>query len=380
MRVAIVSESFLPQVNGVSNTVRHVVDQLIAAGHEPLVIAPGPGTGAPRRRTGGAGAVAGAARLQVVPARHAGRGGGAGDRHSSGRDVVHLASPICLGAVGLRAARRLGHPDGRGLPDRHRRVRPAVRRPRRPGRRHVGRSAAPPLRPDAGAVADVVRPARGARRPEPARVAARRLARPVRPGAPRPGAARTVVAASDRRRRRRVRRPARRREAGTPPRRPRAGPRHPAGDGRRRAGARLARGAAAGRDVHRHARRRRAGAGVRLARRVRAPRRRPRRSARPCRRRRPAAYPSSPPRPAARSTWSSRARPGCCSTRPTRRRWSTPSRPSPPTPRLRDRVAGNGARALSPPGPGRTWSQELVERALPRALGRSPASTHPAAA
>ena len=43
MRVAIVTESFVPQVNGVSNTVRHLVRELVAAGHEPVVAAPGPG-------------------------------------------------------------------------------------------------------------------------------------------------------------------------------------------------------------------------------------------------------------------------------------------------------------------------------------------------
>ena len=43
MRVAIVTESFFPQVNGVTNTVRHTVDRLLETGHEPLVIAPGPG-------------------------------------------------------------------------------------------------------------------------------------------------------------------------------------------------------------------------------------------------------------------------------------------------------------------------------------------------
>ena len=49
MRVALISESFLPQVNSVTNTVRHVVDRLLEIGHQPLVIAPGPGLGDYRR-------------------------------------------------------------------------------------------------------------------------------------------------------------------------------------------------------------------------------------------------------------------------------------------------------------------------------------------
>lgn len=43
MRVCIVTESFLPQVNGVANSVRHVVDRLTRTGHQALVIAPGAG-------------------------------------------------------------------------------------------------------------------------------------------------------------------------------------------------------------------------------------------------------------------------------------------------------------------------------------------------
>jgi phosphatidylinositol alpha 1,6-mannosyltransferase len=109
MRVAVVTESFLPQVNGVSNTVRHVVDRLRATGHETLLVAPGPG---PTQHHG----------VPVVRVRSVGLPGyrsfplGLPDPvvHRAlaefRPDVVHLASPIVLGAYGLRAARRLGVP------------------------------------------------------------------------------------------------------------------------------------------------------------------------------------------------------------------------------------------------------------------------------
>lgn len=109
MRVAIVTESFLPQVNGVTNTVRQVVEHLGRTGHEALVVAPGPG---PTEHAG----------ARVVRVRSVGLPGyrsfpiglpdAAVERAIAGfaPDVVHLASPIVLGAVGLRAARRLGIP------------------------------------------------------------------------------------------------------------------------------------------------------------------------------------------------------------------------------------------------------------------------------
>jgi len=109
MRVAIVTESFLPQVNGVSNTVRHVVHQLVRLGHEPLVVAPGPGApsfhGAPVVRVRSLG-------LPGYRSFPVGLPDTAVERVLADfrPDVVHLASPIVLGAVGLRAARRLGVP------------------------------------------------------------------------------------------------------------------------------------------------------------------------------------------------------------------------------------------------------------------------------
>jgi phosphatidylinositol alpha 1,6-mannosyltransferase len=109
MRVAIVTESFLPQVNGVTNSVRHVVDHLIDNGHEALIIAPAPGIGDYR------GVRVVRARSVSVP-MYKSFPLGLPDRSVEealaefGPDVVHLASPIALGWVGLRAARKLGIP------------------------------------------------------------------------------------------------------------------------------------------------------------------------------------------------------------------------------------------------------------------------------
>ncbi len=109
MRVAIVTESFLPHVNGVTNTVRHVAEHLRRTGHQVLVIAPGPGPtshdGVPVVRV----------RSLPLPGYRSfslGLPDPAVERALTefAPDVVHLASPVVLGAVGLRAARRLGIP------------------------------------------------------------------------------------------------------------------------------------------------------------------------------------------------------------------------------------------------------------------------------
>jgi phosphatidylinositol alpha 1,6-mannosyltransferase len=104
-----VAESFLPQINGVANTVRHVTDRLLAHGHRVLIIAAGPG---PDSYHG----------VRVIRARSFGIPGykefpvGLPDPAIERAmaefkpDLVHLASPFILGAYGLRSARRLGLP------------------------------------------------------------------------------------------------------------------------------------------------------------------------------------------------------------------------------------------------------------------------------
>jgi phosphatidylinositol alpha 1,6-mannosyltransferase len=109
MKVAIVTESFLPLVNGVVNSVRHVVDHLIDNGHQALIIAPGPGLADYR------GVRVVRVRSMAVP-RYKSFPLGLPDRQVEEAlaefrpDVIHLASPIVLGWAGLRAARKLGIP------------------------------------------------------------------------------------------------------------------------------------------------------------------------------------------------------------------------------------------------------------------------------
>jgi phosphatidylinositol alpha 1,6-mannosyltransferase len=109
MRVAVVTESFLPQVNGVTNSVLRVCEQLSKRGHEVLVIAPGAGPteylGIPVVRTPSV-PLPGYSDFRIarpfpglLPALRAFE-----------PDVVHLASPAVLGAQGAFAARRLGVP------------------------------------------------------------------------------------------------------------------------------------------------------------------------------------------------------------------------------------------------------------------------------
>jgi phosphatidylinositol alpha 1,6-mannosyltransferase len=114
MRIAIITESFPPDVNGVANCVVRVAENLIRKGHEPLVIAPEsaystadtdndfpyhvtrvPSVPVPGYTSFRLGLPS--PRLRRAVADH-------------GADVVHLASPVALGAWGSYVARALNLP------------------------------------------------------------------------------------------------------------------------------------------------------------------------------------------------------------------------------------------------------------------------------
>ncbi|MER7844423.1 glycosyltransferase family 1 protein [Kitasatospora sp. NPDC096077] len=121
MRVAIVTESFPPEVNGVAHSVLRTAEHLLRRGHRPLVVTPAPARGAHcPPQTFGSGTEA--ERIPVVripsmplpgypqvrialPSRQLAAALG-GHRP----DLVHLASPFVLGARGMQVAARLGVP------------------------------------------------------------------------------------------------------------------------------------------------------------------------------------------------------------------------------------------------------------------------------
>ncbi|CAG7619949.1 glycosyltransferase family 4 protein [Actinacidiphila bryophytorum] len=111
MRVAIVTESFPPDVNGVAHCALRTAEHLARRGHEPMVVAPAgphdqeaddpcpvvrvpslPLPGYPQVRV----AIPGRRTAAAIAAHRA--------------DIVHLASPFVLGVRGLAAATRLRIP------------------------------------------------------------------------------------------------------------------------------------------------------------------------------------------------------------------------------------------------------------------------------
>ncbi|WP_198407062.1 glycosyltransferase family 4 protein [Nocardia terpenica] len=115
MRVAIVAESFLPNMNGVVNSVLQVLDHLERHGHEALVIAPDTPRGLPSapREHGRFPVVRVPAvmvpRISSLPVGLP-QPGITAAIDDFDADVVHLASPFLLGAGGVAAAVRLDLP------------------------------------------------------------------------------------------------------------------------------------------------------------------------------------------------------------------------------------------------------------------------------
>ena len=127
MRVAIITESFPPDVNGVAHCVLRVAELLTSYGHHPLVIAPRPPGERGAREEDKKGTRRQEQReptfsfpvvrvpavpLPGYPSFRLGlpsrRVRAALIRHQA--EVVHLASPVFLGAHGAAVARRLGLP------------------------------------------------------------------------------------------------------------------------------------------------------------------------------------------------------------------------------------------------------------------------------
>lgn len=114
MRVAIVAESFLPNINGVTNSVLRVLDHLAEHGHRALVIAPG-GRGhqeeIPRYR-GFRIARVPTVMMPLIDSLPIGVPNPTLTRELRAfrPDVVHLASPFVLGGAGAVAARALRIP------------------------------------------------------------------------------------------------------------------------------------------------------------------------------------------------------------------------------------------------------------------------------
>ena len=119
MRVAIITESFPPDVNGVAHCVVRVAELLAADGHQPLVIAPKPPRANRSRREDSDPGLfpypvvrVPAVPLPGYPSFRLGlpsrRLRNALIKHRT--EVVHLASPVVLGAHGAAVAKRLGLP------------------------------------------------------------------------------------------------------------------------------------------------------------------------------------------------------------------------------------------------------------------------------
>jgi phosphatidylinositol alpha 1,6-mannosyltransferase len=109
MRIAIVTEAFLPQINGVTNSVLRLLEYCRSQGHEVLIIAP-ESEGAPSQYLGyKIKHVPSISMKKLIPV-------GVPSKflepllEGFSPDVIHLASPIFLGHYVAKIAKRLGIP------------------------------------------------------------------------------------------------------------------------------------------------------------------------------------------------------------------------------------------------------------------------------
>lgn len=114
MRIAYVTESFPPDVNGVAVTAVRVASELVSRGHEPLVIAPEPAGRRPRPDASLGFPVIRVPSL-ALPLYPGFRLGLPGPHiramlRAHRTDVVHLSGPVFLGTGAAITARRLGLP------------------------------------------------------------------------------------------------------------------------------------------------------------------------------------------------------------------------------------------------------------------------------
>lgn len=120
LRVAVVAECFLPEVNGVTNSVLRVLEHLDARGHDAVVVCPAPADGHVLHRARTRSDDHGRAHVVRLPSFSLPRYPSLSIALPTPRlesllrayapDVVHLAAPVVLGAGGASAARRLGIP------------------------------------------------------------------------------------------------------------------------------------------------------------------------------------------------------------------------------------------------------------------------------
>ncbi|HWE91833.1 MAG TPA: glycosyltransferase family 1 protein [Pseudonocardiaceae bacterium] len=109
MRIAVVTESFLPRINGVTNSVCRILEHFAARGHRAVVVTPGPG---PEEYAGHEVISVPSVALPGYKSFALGLPTARIEKllRGFGPDVVHLASPIALGIAGASAARKMGLP------------------------------------------------------------------------------------------------------------------------------------------------------------------------------------------------------------------------------------------------------------------------------